>query len=141
MRISPSLLEPTLPVGKKLTVKSSKAVGESSCRVVIDEELALDITTGWHEKGTSVLNVAYAQIGADLTEKISKDERYTYSEEGAVGKVDCPNHSDKYRRENYELFTQFFLTDMKAKQSEIKALLLGLTKAIIASDECTPNKA
>lgn len=140
MRISPSLLKPTLPAGKELSVKSNKAVGESSCRVLIDKKPALYVITGWHEKGTSVLEVADGQIGVDLTEKISKDERYAYSDEGAVGQIDCPNHSDKYRRENYQLFTQFFPTGTKAEQSEIKTLLFGLTKAVIASDECTPDQ-
>ncbi|TXL84099.1 hypothetical protein [Streptomyces sp. IB2014 016-6] len=139
MQISPDLVEPTLPPGKKLTTRFSQAVGESSCRVVVDKKTALHITTGWHEKGTTALKVAYGQIGVDLTEKISKDESYVYSDEGAVSKIACPNHSNKYRRENYELFTQFFLTDMKAKQSEVKALLFGLTKAIVASDECSPK--
>ncbi|MEU0955296.1 hypothetical protein ABZ353_23580 [Streptomyces niveus] len=141
MRISPDLLEPTLPPGKKLTIRFSEAVGESSCSVVVDKKTALSITTGWREKGTTALKVAHDQIGVDLTEKISKDESYVYSSEGAVSKIDCPNHSNKYRRENYQLFTQFFLTDMKAKQSETKALLFGLTKAIIASDECTPKNS
>ncbi|MEV0779831.1 hypothetical protein [Streptomyces sp. NPDC050428] len=104
MRISPNLLEPTLPPGKKLTIRFSEAVGESSCSVVIDKETALHITTAWHEKGTSALKVAYGQIGVDLTEKISKDESYVYSDEGAVGKIDCPNHCNKYRRDNYQLF-------------------------------------
>lgn len=139
MQISPDLLEPVLPPGKELTTKFDEAVGESSCRVVVDKKTALHITTGWHDKGTTALKVADGQIGVDLTETISEDESYVYSEEGAVGKIGCPNHSDKYRRENYELFTQFFLVDMKAEQSEIKALLSGLTKAVVASDECTPK--
>ncbi|MEU0528634.1 hypothetical protein [Streptomyces niveus] len=141
IRISPDLLEPTLPPGKKLTIRFNEAVGESSCSVVVDKKTAVHITTGWRDKGTTALKVAHDQIGVDLSEKISKDESYVYSNEGAVSEIDCSNHSNKYRRENYQLFTQFFLTDMKAKQSEIKALLFGLTKAIGASDECTPKNS
>lgn len=137
--ISADLLEPALPPGKEISLRVNKSSGYQRCSASVDDTQVLSAITSWWPKGTTVTKVAAGQPFEKLDNVITEDGRYAYSENGGVGKVDCPNPTMEHRKD-YELIVEF-RSNNEAKESEMKNLVTGLTKSVAESDECTSGKS
>ncbi|MFI1869267.1 hypothetical protein [Streptomyces jumonjinensis] len=141
--IEPSLLEPALPPGKKISTKAKNLVGYYSCLVRVDDEYALSVLISWHDGDKTALNVASTERGGGtvIDTQLTEDRRYAWSEKGGVGQVHCPEPSVSHRKTDSKLFATIVIYgDEKTTEPEMKKLITAYTESVSNSDECRASK-
>ncbi|MQS34208.1 hypothetical protein [Streptomyces katsurahamanus] len=141
--IEPSLLEPALPPGKKISTKVTNLIGYDRCLVRVDDESALSVLISWRGGDTTTLNVASTERGGGMIidTQLTEDRRYAWSEKGGVGQVHCPEPSVSHRKVDSRLFvTIVSLSDEKTTEPEMKKLITAYTDSVSNSDECRASK-
>ncbi|WP_405619831.1 hypothetical protein [Streptomyces sp. NBC_00076] len=131
----PKLLNPFLPGGDSISVKSSYPNGGTQqCDVIIDGDIAVRETQTWWSDGESAATVAGAY---DRTEnsQVTDDDRYLYSGTGGVGKTAASCKSAKHPDQDLYGVTQVFTPD-RVDPDTMKKLIISFTKALESSSAC-----
>ncbi|WBO63480.1 hypothetical protein [Streptomyces camelliae] len=133
--VSPDLVDPFLPPGKKLKVLDTRPVPTRKiCRLDVDGKWALMANLEWWADDVSISTVAGAnpQLGSA---KPSDNEAYFSSGTGAVVQVTgCKNPEHKGQL----LYTSLRVRDSGlADTTAMKKLATIFTKAVGKSDECS----
>ncbi|MEV6261661.1 hypothetical protein AB0M42_13020 [Streptomyces sp. NPDC051784] len=133
--ISPQLLNPLLPPGKKVSVVARhETEGIRRCRVYVDDKEALSASSEWLRKDTSLLDVAAMPFNNVAPgDKITKDGKFIYSENGAIGEVTClrpPTSSER-------VFTSIRVSGGKPGAEALKNLVREYAEKLKNSDHCS----
>ncbi|MFJ3929382.1 MULTISPECIES: hypothetical protein [unclassified Streptomyces] len=133
-----SVLDPVLPrSGETLTMRDrSKGVGNTYCRVIVDDHLALSVFSEWKDD-PSVRRVALSNPYVDLATYESDDGTYMWSELGGAQRIPCPVAAEDHPDRN-QLFVRVMIYNENVKDADTaKDLLLAYGTAVAASPECT----
>ncbi|GAA3842134.1 hypothetical protein GCM10022206_95180 [Streptomyces chiangmaiensis] len=87
--ISSTLLEPLLPPGKEIVIRSTSAVDVQRCRLQIDGEVAFSSSVERRGADVSARDVAMSAIGVGPSDTSTDNGRFIYSKTGAVGRIEC----------------------------------------------------
>jgi hypothetical protein len=133
--LDPDLLDPFLPGGNSITVKSSSpSGGTKQCDVIVDGKVTVrGIQTWWSdEESASTVAVAY-----DKTEggQKSADDRYLYSGTGGVGQTAASCNSAEHPDQNLYGVVQVFTPD-RGDADAMKKLVTSYTRALERSSAC-----
>ncbi|WP_416972486.1 hypothetical protein [Streptomyces sp. 4F14] len=131
----PNLIDPFLPGGDSLTVKSSiLSGGAARCDVTVDGKVTVrEILTWWGDRESAV-TVAAAYANTD-DGKVTDDERYLYSGVGAVGKTSESCKSTEHPDQDLYGVVQVF-TAGRSNPEAMKKLIISYIKGLEASAEC-----
>ncbi|MDX3387030.1 hypothetical protein PV682_37145 [Streptomyces niveiscabiei] len=135
IKTDPELVDPFLPGGDSIAVKSATLSGGASrCDVTVDGKVAVrEIFTWWGDR-ESVVTVAAAYAKTDGG-KVTDDERYLYSGVGAVGKTSESCKSTEHPDQDLYGVVQVF-ADGRSDPEAMKALVASYVKGLEASAEC-----
>lgn len=137
--LSPKLLDPFLPGGRKIDVHLADTgiMGERRCNIEVDGDRTLSLSTVWSSPGTAVSQMSASWWDIDVSKRIAKDRSHSYSEEGGVSKVACPHPDKNWRSQPGQLFAVVYsLETAPDNEQEMKDLVTGYAKAIEASGAC-----
>ncbi|MCC5035843.1 hypothetical protein DMH02_022170 [Streptomyces sp. WAC 00631] len=136
IEISPRALEPLMPPGDKVSLREKKGSGARRCDVMVDGKTVLATAVEWYEGGSSLEHVAARTVGVEPGDKKTADNRYLYSDTGAIGLVQCVDPSKIDQDVDGDLFATARVSGYSATESELKTLIIGYAKALSDSDAC-----
>lgn len=87
--ISPDLLKPFLPAGKKVRVEDSPSRSERSCSVLVDDKEAVTLGQSWWPEGTPAHKVQDDNPGLKPLKKEAEGGHFAYTDTNAVRLVPC----------------------------------------------------
>ncbi|MBZ3910279.1 hypothetical protein [Streptomyces acidiscabies] len=135
IKADPKLIDPFLPGGDSLAVKSSNPNGGTKrCDVTVDGKIAVrEILVWWGDRET-VATVAAAYAKTD-DGKVTDDERYLYSGVGAVGKTSEACKSTEHPDQDLYGVVQVFAAG-RSDPEAMKELIAAYIQGLEASAEC-----
>ncbi|MFJ6699328.1 hypothetical protein ACIQM4_25045 [Streptomyces sp. NPDC091272] len=137
--VHPKLLAPFLPGGKQLEVvrADSGVIGQRRCNVLVDHKRVLSMESQWRSPGTEIADVSASGWQIDVSEHIAADRTYSFSEEGGVSKVLCPNPAKEWRSTKGQLFVSMYTLDPDPKnEAGMEALLTSYARATGRMPDC-----
>ncbi|WP_157993180.1 hypothetical protein [Streptomyces sp. Go-475] len=133
IKVPRSALEAVLPNGDELTEHPESSGSTKRCRIHVDGDSALSVSTEHWESETTASDVAQSALGVDPQDQQSDDGRYIYSSTGAVGKVDCAQADEA----NESLWASVRVTHDDAKDADMLKLITAYAGAVGSSHVCS----
>ncbi len=134
VEVGGDLLDPFLPLGKKIAVTPAEPVdGITRCRVEVDGDVALQVAVEEWKNKPSLREIAAGQAYAK-PEEMSSDKTYLYSDRGAVSKAECPQPTEP----GAEVFTVVQVPESGTGDKDaMQRLIKAYTAAVSTSEVCT----
>ncbi|MEU5159363.1 hypothetical protein AB0G74_07075 [Streptomyces sp. NPDC020875] len=133
-------LEPLLPPGEKITLRSKDLSAYRRCTLVVDGERSISGRIVWNDKDSTVKKVAVREDPyTDLVDVISTDQSYAYSEKGGVSEVVCPDPELAHRRDMQMHVVIIAHDDLERDGKKVRELLLSYRDALAQSADCRGN--
>ncbi|MHC5903458.1 hypothetical protein ACVNF4_06020 [Streptomyces sp. S6] len=135
IKVDPKLIDPFLPGGGSLTVKSSNPNGGTKrCDVAVDGKTVVRETMAWWGDRESATTVAVAYANTEGGE-VTDDGRYLYSGVGAVGKTSAACKSEEHPDQDLYGVVQVF-ADGRSDSEAMKKLIESYVQGLETSAEC-----
>ncbi|MFE7568610.1 hypothetical protein ACFU76_16870 [Streptomyces sp. NPDC057539] len=130
------VLDPLLPEGENVSERSRTASGVKRCYVSVDDKVALSTSVEWYEAGTPVAEIASKTIGADPSDEVTADKRYSYSGKGGAGLMRCEDSSTIDKDVDGDLYATIRVGGDPADASAVLKMIEAYTSAAPAAGEC-----